>query len=125
MYKKQEQDESRLSYLERQALDDSERWFGDVATVHNLSHHVLALCGEAGELANLVKKIERGSLNPQSATVQHQLAMETTDTFVYLLNIAGLLGVDLEKSNQLVRGQNEKRFIAERVVREATNSVRG
>lgn len=109
---------SRLEQLERQALDDSERWFGDVAVVKSLAHHVLALCGEVGELANIVKKIDRGSLNPRDAQVQYKLMMETTDVFVYLLNIAGLLGIDLEKSNQHVRGLNEKRFMAERAERD-------
>jgi len=110
---------TRLEELERQALDDSNRWFGDVRAAQFLSHHVLALCGEVGELANLVKKIERGSLDGRTAQVQYDLAMETTDVFVYLLNIAGLLGIDLEKTNQIKRAQNEKRFMAQRAEREA------
>jgi NTP pyrophosphatase (non-canonical NTP hydrolase) len=76
-------------------------------------------CGEAGEFANLVKKIERGSLRLGDASVRLKLAMELTDTFVYMLNLAGLLGIDLEKSYHLVRGENEKRFMKERAEREA------
>jgi NTP pyrophosphatase (non-canonical NTP hydrolase) len=119
MSSKQAQDETRLSFLERQALEDSQRWFGDVANSHSLSHHVLALCGEAGELANVVKKIERGSLDQRSAATMMMLNMETVDVFTYTLNIAGLLGLDLDKGNQYTRAANEKRFMKERAAREA------
>lgn len=113
--------QSHLWALTQQAREDSSRWFGDASAHDDMPHMVLALCGEAGELANLVKKIQRGSLDPKQAGVYHQLCMETTDVFVYLLNIAGLLSLDLESSNALVRGQNEKRFIKERAEREARN----
>jgi NTP pyrophosphatase (non-canonical NTP hydrolase) len=77
------------------------------------------MAGEVGEFANLVKKIERGSLRMGDAKVRLALSMELTDVFVYLLNLAGLVGVDLEKSYNYVRGENEKRFMAERAEREA------
>lgn len=110
--------ESQLFRMAQQARDDSDRWFGDSHASDSLVHMVLSLCGEAGELANLVKKIDRGSLDIRNANVRYQLMMETTDVFVYLLNIAGMLGLDLERSNDHVRGLNEKRFIAQRQERE-------
>jgi dCTP diphosphatase len=70
----------------------------------------LALAGEVGELANLIKKIERGSLNFNDAKVQFEVHMETTDVFIYLLNIAGLLRIDLEAAYRVKRAENERRF---------------
>lgn len=99
--------EGTLEVLARECMEDSERWFPDVA--HSLPHHVLSLAGEVGELANLVKKVERGSLEV-TAIVRHELAMEATDVFIYLLNIAALLGIDLERSYKLKRTENERRF---------------
>jgi NTP pyrophosphatase (non-canonical NTP hydrolase) len=101
----------------RQALSDSERWFPDVA--HSITHHTLGLAGEVGEFANLLKKIERGSLDYRDAAVRHKLMMELTDTYIYLLNIAGLLNVDLTKSYLYVRSENEKRFGVEALERAA------
>jgi NTP pyrophosphatase (non-canonical NTP hydrolase) len=109
----------RLAFLERQALDDSERWFGDIPASQTLAHHLMSLFGEVGELANVYKKIERGSLDPKNPAVIAKLRMETTDIFVYLLNVAALLNFDLDAMNQTVRAQNEKRFTEERRQREA------
>lgn len=109
---------SYLGELSIQCVNDSERWFGDTHAAHSIPHHTLALAGEVGEFANIVKKIDRGSLSMNDAKVRVDLAMELTDIFVYLLNLAGLCGVDLEKSYERVRGLNEKRFIAQRKERE-------
>lgn len=111
----------RMTLLEmsKQCMEDSERWFGDSYTVKSIPHHALSMCGEAGEFANVVKKIERGSLQLGDANTRLKLAMELTDTFVYMLNLAGLLGIDLEKSYHYVRGENEARFVVQRAEREA------
>jgi NTP pyrophosphatase (non-canonical NTP hydrolase) len=116
--------ESDLFKLSMQAREDSKRWFGDSMAHDDLGHMVLALCGEAGELANLVKKLQRGSLDLRDASTRHKVMMETTDIFVYLLNVAGILGLDLERSNEYVRGLNEKRFMEERAQREAKRNDR-
>lgn len=100
--------ESETFRLSQQCLADSELWFP--AKAHSLVHHTLALCGEAGELANLVKKLDRGDLDIKDASVRHKVMMETTDVYVYNLNIAGLLGLDLERSYEIVRGENMRRF---------------
>lgn len=107
-------EDSKLSLMARQCLEDSERWFGDSDIVHSIPHHTLAMAGEVGEFANIVKKIERGSLSMNNAQVRFDLMMELTDVFVYLLNISALIGVDLEKSYMLVRSNNEKRFVEQR-----------
>ncbi len=115
MYKNQE--EGTLSKLERQCLEDSIKWFGDQAAHRSISHMALALAGETGEFCNLVKKIDRGSLNFGDAHVKFDLAMELTDVFVYLLNLAGMMGIDLEKTYEIKRAENDKRFTIERTNR--------
>lgn len=107
-----------LSELAAICLDDSDRWFGDTGTTRSVAYMALCLAGEVGEFANIVKKIERRSLDIHDAAVRVQLAMELTDVFVYLLNLAGLLGVDLEKSFAIVRSRNEERFMLARNERE-------
>jgi NTP pyrophosphatase (non-canonical NTP hydrolase) len=79
----------------------------------------LALAGEVGELANIIKKVERGSLSFSDAKVRHHIAMELTDVYVYLLCLAGILQIDLEKAYDVVRMNNEHRFMEERRAREA------
>jgi NTP pyrophosphatase (non-canonical NTP hydrolase) len=118
-----ERSSGRLVELEEQCLEDSQRWFGDQGlTPADLKHHILALCGEVGEVANLAKKADRGSLDPHSAEFKHDLAMEVADVFTYLLNIAGLLRVDLEAAYYAKRDVNEARFTAARRERELVAS---
>lgn len=110
-----------LWLLAKQCVEDSERWFGDSACVYSIPHHALAMAGEVGEFANIVKKIERGSLDIRTPKVRHDLAMELTDVFVYMLNLAGLLKIDLGRSYDMVRANNERRFMEERAKRDAAN----
>lgn len=98
----------RVWQLTREMIDDSRRWFPNTAP--SLVHHCLGLAGEAGEFIDIVKKIDRGSLDPTSAVVKRELAMELTDVFIYVLNLAGLMGIDLETTYKLKRAENEKRF---------------
>lgn len=112
-----------LAELSVQCVDDSNRWFGDTAGT-SVPHHSLALAGEVGEFCNIVKKIERGSLSLDDARTRYDLAMELTDVLVYVLNLAGMMNIDLEKSYELVRSNNEKRFMAERALREAKTTGR-
>lgn len=107
-----------IADLAKQCVLDSDRWFGDQPAAHSVVHHSLALAGEVGEFCNIVKKIDRGSLNFGDSKVRYDLAMELTDVFVYVLNLAGLLNIDLEKSYQLVRTNNEERFMKQRKERE-------
>jgi NTP pyrophosphatase (non-canonical NTP hydrolase) len=100
---------SEMALLVRQCQEDSQRWFPGT-TQDNLPFLVLALAGEVGELANVVKKIVRGSLDARDAAVKRQLDMEATDCLVYLLNIFGALNVDPKKAYDMVRTLNEKRF---------------
>ena len=94
-----------LQQASKQCYEDTEKWFPHV---NNLGFMALALCGEAGELANLVKKVERGSTDMEEA--EGDMVEEVTDVFTYLLNIAHLLGMNLEEEFNRKRSINEKRF---------------
>lgn len=112
---------SLLGDLAQICLSDSERWFGDIregTLVYDVPFLALCMAGEAGEFANVVKKIYRGSLDMKDASTRIKLTEELTDTFVYLLNLAGALGIDLAVAFDVVRGQNEVRFTAARLARE-------
>jgi NTP pyrophosphatase (non-canonical NTP hydrolase) len=105
--------------LSIQCVQDSMRWFGDTdVSLHAVQHHALALAGEVGEFCNIVKKIDRGSLEFGNSQTQYDLAMELTDVFIYTLNLAGLLKIDLAQAYRIKRAQNEERFMKERKVRE-------
>jgi NTP pyrophosphatase (non-canonical NTP hydrolase) len=98
----------RVWILARECITDSRRWFPGSAP--SLVHHCLGLAGEAGEFIDIVKKIDRGTLDPKNAAVKRNLAMELTDVFIYVLNIAAILGIDLEETYKMKRAENERRF---------------
>lgn len=105
--------------LSLQCLQDGERWFGDVPNIaQGLGHHSLALAGEVGEFCNIVKKIDRHSLDINDASTRYKLAMELTDAYIYILNLAGIIHIDLERSYEVKRTENNKRFLDERENRE-------
>lgn len=106
-----------MNELAEQCHRDSIRWFGDM-NKDNIVHHTLALCGEAGELANIVKKIDRGSLDYRDPAVRVHIASEMADILTYLLNLSYLTGVDLERAYLGVRASNEIRFMRERRLRD-------
>lgn len=107
---------SRTGELAVQCVEDSKRWFPE--TANSVAFGVLAMAGEVGELANLVKKVERGSLSMKDSKTKYAIQMELTDVFIYLLQLSALLDVDLEKSYEIKRAENNRRFTEERRVRE-------
>ena len=94
-----------------QCINDSQDWFPDVAD--NIPFLALAMAGEAGEVANETKKIWR--------TVEHSafrvyevdtdaLREEVVDTFIYLMNLVGVLEMDIVKAYEAKRAINVERF---------------
>lgn len=100
-----------LNDMAAQCVQDTDRWFGDKPHVNTLLHQTLGMCGEAGEFANVVKKIDKGQLNIDNATTKVRLAEELADVLTYVLSISGLLHIDLEKAYVSVRAKNQHRFM--------------
>lgn len=95
----------------QQAVEDSAIWFP--TNIHDQSERALILwalciCGEAGELANKVKKFARGSLT--LGEVLPLAADELVDVLVYCFNMAAALDIDLEHEYDRKRRVNVDRF---------------
>lgn len=101
-------DKNIVAIQTQQALADSKRWFPERSK--SLLHHAVGLAGETGEVCNIIKKADRGDIDLHESIHRHKLAMELTDTYIYLLCLAGLLGVDLSKAYDVKRVENERRF---------------
>ena len=109
-----------LGYLSQQCKDDSKRWFP--GTSDDLLHMVLGLAGESGEVANLLKKLDRGDYDTTNIKVHTgnvsewptdrklELAEEVVDVLVYAFNIFALLGVSPDVIYATKRAANERRF---------------
>ena len=75
-----------------------------------LLYVALALAGEIGELANVVKKLERGDITYEQALVQAE--DEAADVLIYLLKLSYQTGIDLEAAFINKQRANEVRFAA-------------
>lgn len=85
------------SRCERWHHQDTEPWTG--ADWSN------AMCGEAGEAANIVKKLRRHETHigesyntPELASLPARLGEEIADTILYALLLADHYGVDVQQS---------------------------
>jgi NTP pyrophosphatase (non-canonical NTP hydrolase) len=85
---------------------DSYEWFPEYAD--DLFFQAACTSGEAGELVNKVKKVMRGSA--KYADIEHQIAEEAMDVFIYLMNVFGILEVDVMELYNAKRRANEARF---------------
>jgi NTP pyrophosphatase (non-canonical NTP hydrolase) len=70
-----------------QCSNDSKRWFPK--TQDDLGFMTLAMAGEVGEVANLVKKLVRGSITIEEA-MEMGLEEEIVDVLIYLCNLMGM-----------------------------------
>lgn len=94
-----------------QCEHDSNRWFPN--NNHDLAFLTLCLAGEVGELANKVKKVERGSTLIQTPKTLQEIVEEINDIRVYLYNVMGLHtfdDVNWEDEWNRKRTFNEDRF---------------
>jgi NTP pyrophosphatase (non-canonical NTP hydrolase) len=99
-----------LQGMIKDCVDDSGRWFPGAA--QDLPNLVLCMAGEVGEVANLVKKIVRGSITLEDARDQG-LEEEIVDVLIYLCNLMGakeFANVNWERIWVEKRKFNEQRF---------------
>lgn len=76
--------------------------------IHILEHVLIALVGEIGEVANIVKKISRG--DSRLSDVRHELSEEVTDVFIYILKLIYQLNINIEEMYEYKQNKNNARF---------------
>ena len=91
----------------------SERDWEKFHTVKNL---VLALLGEAGELASVVQWLEEVDKEflDSNKEVRQDLADELADVFIYLIRLADVSGIDILKAAQEKMQKNSDRYTVEK-----------
>ena len=70
----------------------------------------LGLCGEAGEVADKVKKVLRDKGGEFDAGVRHSIAFELGDCLYYLANLASAIGYPLSEIAELNNRKVEDRM---------------
>ena len=89
-------------------------WKTNEELLEHLQHGTIALAGEVGEFANIVKKATRENLAFQNSTREEfleKMKEEITDVFIYLIKISDqVLKMDLEKSYFQKMEDNENKF---------------
>jgi NTP pyrophosphatase (non-canonical NTP hydrolase) len=89
-----------------QCGNDSRAWFPDIA--EDLDFMALAAAGEIGELCNVLKKVRRGTHTYEE--MRDQIASESVDAIIYLLNILDIEGQDIAALYEMIREKNVVRF---------------
>lgn len=98
-----------LDGMIKQYQEDSAAWFPDVT--QSLAFRTLCVAGEVGEVANLIKKVERGTLRMEDA--METLPEEIVDTLIYLTGLmahAAFKDIDWKVIWDNKRMYNEMRF---------------
>lgn len=80
-------------------------------SLDGLEFAALAIAGEVGEVANLLKKVRRARWRGEEASVdQRDLEAEVADIFAYVLKLSNLAGIDLADAYQKKMRFNGERF---------------
>lgn len=105
--------------LQAHAIANSRRWFPVLAQqpfVTQAMYHGLGLAGEAGEVADNIKKLVRFWMHgdaeldsPEAKELKANIAEEIGDVYAYLANIAGLLGISIREEYITKSAYNETR----------------
>ena len=98
------------------SFSESRGWFYHKANntddmISKLQYNAVALAGEVGEFANLVKKVTRQKERLNDEMLAH-MKEEVTDVFIYVLLASKLLNMDLEAEFLKKQEKNEQRFEA-------------
>ncbi len=92
------------------------RWHGPESTPWTAADWSNATCGEAGEMANVIKKIRRhetGAVNegdPPLAKLKEMAAEEIADVVIYADLMANYLGVDLAAAIRAKFNKTSERY---------------
>lgn len=88
-----------LDEYQRKAQESSwhERGSERKGTMREVMYNTLALCNEAGELADIVKKSERGDYSINDRNTRKAAALELGDVLWYLARLADELGYPLSQ----------------------------
>jgi NTP pyrophosphatase (non-canonical NTP hydrolase) len=97
-------------------FDEKHFKYSELTEDTKLLYLALALCGETGELANLVKKFQRKKhLHPTADKIDEEsfkrkASEEMADILAYLLLLSNLLKIDLEKEYYNKMEKNKEKF---------------
>ena len=75
---------------------------------HTPKNLVMALCGECGELAAVFQW-----LDPDKRPCPYEARAEVADVFIYLVQLADALGMDLVGAAYAKMGENGRKYPAE------------
>jgi len=83
---------------------------------HTIKNLVLALVGEAGELASVIQWLENVDKEflDNNFDVRQDLADELADVFIYLLRIADVAGIDILQASEQKMQKNNARYTVEK-----------
>lgn len=83
---------------EKMAMNDYQKQAFTTATAEsqNIYYMTMGMCGEAGEIANKVKKVMRDGKQLDLEDIKHELG----DVLWYVAGLATVLGIDLEEVAQ-------------------------
>lgn len=90
--------------IPNQCLEDGQRYFPNTQTPMDMA---LGLCGESGEVAEVIKKLRRGSIN--FAEAQEQIRGELADVFIYLMALCGMYEINIYDAYHEKRFENDER----------------
>lgn len=107
--------------LQAETKANSDRWFPSLAktsAIFQLMYHGLGLTGEAGEVADNIKKLARiyvrksdvdAMYDPEADRLRDEIRTELADVWAYLSNIAAILGVSIDEAYRAKASYNETR----------------
>lgn len=99
-----------LRDIQRIEARDTKSYFPNHA--ETLDYLAIAMAGEVGEVCNVIKKFDRGSIN--GALLREELSKELPDILIYLVMLAEKVGVDLQQAWIDKKEYNDSRFLKER-----------
>src|SRR3954468_17725650 len=96
--------------FQKDMVEKTFRWFPEVIKNGEIDLHMLiyGICGEAGEIADEMKKFLRGSRTQEELV--EKLGNESVDCFHYIALLWYVLGIDPGEVYAKITEANEKRF---------------